>query len=122
MQDYATVAVCAAATCALSVKPSKRTILPFLMVKTCASGVSIGALFRVMLLTGQREGEVAGMRRAEIDAAKRQWVIPGARTKNGKEHVVHLGDVTMEVLPADDDRDLVFSATGKMPAVGFGFG
>jgi integrase len=81
--------------------------------------VSIGALFRVMLLTGQREGEVAGMRRAEIDAAKRQWVIPGARTKNGKEHVVHLGDVTMEVLPADDDRDLVFSATGKMPAVGF---
>ena len=81
--------------------------------------VSMGALFRTMLLTGQREGEVAGMRRAETDPAKREWTIPGARTKNGKEHVVHLSDMAMEVLPSAGDRDLVFSATGKMPAVGF---
>jgi len=81
--------------------------------------VAIGSLFRALLLTGQRESEVAGMRRAEIDPAKRQWVIPGTRTKNGKEHVVHLNDLAMEVLRAVDGGDLVFSATGKMPAVGF---
>jgi hypothetical protein len=36
------------------------------------------------------------------------------------EHVVHLGDLALTVLPpAAEGRDLVFSATGKMPAVGF---
>jgi integrase len=81
--------------------------------------VAVGPLFRAMLLTAQREGEVAGMRRAEIPPAKREWTIPGARTKNGKEHIVHLSDLAMEVLPPVNGRDLVFSATGKMPAVGF---
>jgi integrase len=82
--------------------------------------VAVGALFRAMLLTGQRESEVAGMHWSEIDLAKRQWTIPGARAKNGKEHVVGLSDLALELLTAlPRASDLVFSATGKMPAVGF---
>jgi integrase len=83
--------------------------------------VANGALFRAMLLTGQREGEVAGMRWEEIDPARREWTIPGARTKNSKEHVVHLGDLALAVLPpAANRRDLAFSTTGNVPALGFG--
>jgi integrase len=81
--------------------------------------VAVGPLFRALLLVAQREGEVAGMRRVEIDPAKREWKIHGPRTKNGKEHVVHLSDLVMEVLPPADGRDLVFSTTGRMPAIGF---
>jgi integrase len=80
--------------------------------------VAFGPLFRLMLLTGQREGEVAGMRWGEINLDKREWVIPGARTKNGKEHAVYLSELALAVLP-ERTSDLVFSTTGKMPAVGF---
>jgi integrase len=72
-------------------------------------GIPCGALFRLLLLTAQRKGEVAGMRCAEIDSAQ-QWTIPEVRVKNGKEHIVHLSDFAMEVLDAlSKDRDLIFS-------------
>ena len=84
--------------------------------------VNVGALLRVLLLTGQRAGETAGMRWAEIDMERRQWTIPARRTKNGKEHVVALSALAIEVLEAlPRDRDLVFSATGKVPSPGFGW-
>jgi len=78
----------------------------------------VGALFRLLLLTGQRVGEVSGMRWSEIDLENRTWVIPSARTKNGKEHAVALSPAAVEVLssaPRVAGRDLVFSA-----ASGFG--
>jgi integrase len=73
-----------------------------------------------MLLTAQREAEVAGMRWAEVDPAKREWTIPAARSKNNKEHVVYLGDLALAVLPpVAEGQDLVFSTTGKAPGIGF---
>jgi integrase len=79
--------------------------------------VAFGPLFRLLLLTGQREGEVAGMRWSEIDREKREWTLSGGRTKNGKEHFVHLSDLAMEVLPPRvEGRDLVFAtAIRKLP-------
>jgi integrase len=41
---------------------------------------------RVMLLTGQREGEVLGMGTRELDGT--WWTIPGERAKNGQTHRV----------------------------------
>ncbi len=81
-----------------------------------------GPLFRLLLLTAQRENEVAGMRWSEIDRDKRVWTIPGARSKNGKPHIVHLSGLALEALdrmPRIDGQDLVFSAGGKNPASGF---
>lgn len=53
-----------------------------------------GLALRLELLMGTRPGEVAGMWRSELDAlgdpAKAVWSIPGARTKNGKDHVLPL--------------------------------
>jgi integrase len=57
-----------------------------------------GPIFRLMLLTAQREGEVAGMRWSEIDLDKCIWNLPGERTKNGKPHIVHLSAPAMEII------------------------
>ena len=44
-----------------------------------------GPLFMILLMTGQRRGEVAGMRWSEIrdfDTGEALWEIPAERTKN----------------------------------------
>jgi integrase len=75
-----------------------------------------------MLLTAQREGEVAGMRWSEIDPEAEIWTLPGARTKNGKPHIVHLSVLALEIIgavPHIEGQDLLFSRTGATPASGF---
>ncbi len=55
------------------------------------------ALFRMILATGgQRPGEVSAARWDEIDGDN--WVIPGRRTKNGRDHIVPLTAVARETL------------------------
>ena len=61
-------------------------------------GRPFGLVFRLMLLTAQRESEVAGMRWSELDLDARTWTIPGARAKNGKPHIVHLNPLALELL------------------------
>ena len=46
------------------------------------AGWPYGAILRLLLLTAQREGEVAGMRWSELDLEKRLWTIPRERTKS----------------------------------------
>ena len=63
-------------------------------------GLPMQILLRLVLLTGQRRTEVAGMRRGELDLDAGLWTLPGnrvvkgklahGRTKNGREHVVPL--------------------------------
>jgi integrase len=45
---------------------------------------------RLLLITGQRRGEVGGMRWSELDSEQQTWTIPGTRTKNKRPHVVPL--------------------------------
>jgi integrase len=75
-------------------------------------------------VTAQRETEVAGMRWSELDDPEnpKAWTIPGARTKNGKPHIVHLSALAAEVIegvPFIEGQDLLFSRTGKTAASGF---
>jgi integrase len=53
-------------------------------------------ILRLSLLTGQRSGEVAGMRRSEIK--DNIWTIPGTRTKNKRTHFVPLSNLVLELL------------------------
>ncbi|MDP9087018.1 MAG: integrase family protein, partial [Pseudomonadota bacterium] len=55
---------------------------------------------KMLLLTGQRLREVAGMRWPEIDLAKAQWVIPAERTKNQREHLCPLSPLAVAILKA----------------------
>jgi integrase len=85
-------------------------------------GRPFGLVFRLMLLTAQRESEVAGMRWSELDLDARTWTIPGARAKNGKPHIVHLNPLAVELLdqvPRIVDQDLLFSGNGITPVSGF---
>jgi len=58
----------------------------------------IGSLYRVLLLTGQRREEVAGMKWAELDRATATWTIPADRAKNGVASIVPLADVVVAEL------------------------
>ncbi len=59
-----------------------------------------GPFYMGMIRTGQRENEVAGMRRSELDMARRMWTIPKGRYKGKRAHVVPLSDQMMELLEA----------------------
>lgn len=82
-----------------------------------------GALILLLLLTGQRLREVAGMRWDEIDMGKREWIIPGARTKNKRAHLVPLSKQVMVLLKhlrsRTTDEGLVLTTNGKTPISGF---
>jgi integrase len=51
---------------------------------------------RLLLLTGARAGEVCGTSWGEIHTG--EWVIPAARTKNGRQHRIPLSDAAMEIV------------------------
>lgn len=55
-------------------------------------------IIRLLFLTGQRSGEVCGIRRSEIDADRAIWTIPAARAKNGLAHVVPLSPAALAIV------------------------
>ena len=68
-----------------------------------------GAVFRMLLVTGQRRGEVADMKWSEI--AGDGWKLPGASVKSAQGHLVPLSSLAREILrcvPRVGDR--VFAA------------
>lgn len=50
------------------------------------------------LITGQRVGEVAGIRRDELNLEACLWTIPSTRTKNGQEHRVPLSNMAAGII------------------------
>jgi integrase len=90
---------------------------------TAPLGYPYGPLFRLMLLTGQRESECAGMLWSEIDFDQALWVIPAARMKMDRAHEVPLAPGALALLrslPRFTGGDNVFTTTdGKKPVNGF---
>ena len=89
-----------------------------------AVGHPFGAFGKLLLLTGARRAEVAGMRWSEVDIAARAWTLPGARTKNGREHVVPLSDAAVRVLQdlpriGDKPDGFIFTTTGRTSVSGY---
>lgn len=77
-------------------------------------------IIRLLILTAQRRGDIVGLRHSEIDFDKRRIDLPGARTKNGKAHIVHLSEPAFEIVSAvTPTNDLMFTTTGKTPVSGF---
>lgn len=71
-----------------------------------------GPFYKLLILTAQRRDEVAGMEWPELRLDKREWIIPGARTKNGKEHLVHLSPWAIDIL-ANLQRQAKKDESGK---------
>jgi integrase len=61
-----------------------------------ADGSVTSAVFRMLLLTAQREGEVLAMRWKDLDG--QWWTIPSGIVKNKLEHRVYLSDEARSVL------------------------
>ena len=81
-------------------------------------------LIRLLLLTGQRRAEVAGMLWTELqdfDSDSALWEIPGHRTKNKHAHLVPLSPTLCRLISAlPHVGDLIFTTTGDTPMSGFG--
>jgi integrase len=77
-------------------------------------------ILQLLLLTGQRVGEVIGMRRDEIDLEARTWTLPGKRTKNGFTHTVPLTapaiDIINQGIAGAGDSVFVFGSDTPSPA------
>ena len=70
-----------------------------------------GVIVKLLLLTGQRRGEVAGMKWGELDLDRAMWSLPPERTKNGLPHDVPLSLQAVAILrsiKARDGRELLF--------------
>jgi len=55
-------------------------------------------IVRLLLLTGQRRDEVAGMTWAKLAADFSTWTIPASRAKNGTTHIVPLSAPAQDLL------------------------
>ena len=73
-----------------------------------------GAIMKLLMLTGQRAGEIAGLCWSEIrgDAI----VLPGERTKNHRPHTVPLSQAARDIIAEQrrrEGRDLIFGRAGR---------
>jgi integrase len=90
-----------------------------------AERAEFGAPLKLLLLTGCRLNEVAGMTRAELCHDCTIWNIPGVRTKNGRPHVVPLSPLSQTVILATQQTnspvgsDLVFTTNGRTQVSGW---
>lgn len=88
-----------------------------------AEGFPFTQFIHMLMLTGQRRGEVAAMRWSEIDFDDVTWTLPAQRSKNGRLHIVPLTDAMVKILkslPRFIGSDFVFTTTGVTPISGFG--
>ncbi len=87
-------------------------------------GEPFGHLFKLLLLTGQRRGEVAGMTLSELrdlEGEEPRWQLSSERTKNKRSHIVPLCRSAVEIIKQVNPKgEFVFSSSGKRPVSGFG--
>jgi integrase len=88
-----------------------------------AEGFPFGHLVQLLILTGQRRGEVAQMQWLQLDLQRRLWTIPEDIAKNGREHALPLSDLALEVLQSIPrlNETYVFPARGNDAATVSGF-
>ncbi len=78
-------------------------------------GYPTGPFYRLLTLTGQRLTEVADARWSEIDLEAGVWVVPAARIKSKRDHLVPLSEAALTILtalPRFTAGNYVFSTTG----------
>jgi integrase len=85
-----------------------------------------GGLFapviQLLILTGQRRNEVAGMEWRELDLPAKLWKLPRGRVKNDNGHEVPLSEPALAIIasvPRISGRELLFTTTGNTPVSGF---
>jgi integrase len=64
-------------------------------------GWPFGPLVQLLMLTAQREGEIAAMRWSDLDLDKGIWALPSKSTKAGRPHLVPLSTAAIGIIKAE---------------------
>jgi integrase len=74
-----------------------------------------GTIVKLLMLTGQRFSEIAGLRWNEIDFDKAVIKFPGGRVKNGKAHEIPMSKTVKALLTSQprNGRETVFSVQSQ---------
>lgn len=76
-------------------------------------GYPYGPIVQLLLLTGQRRGEIANLRRSHINASHWLITLPASIVKNGREHTFAYGELAAKIIDGIPDQgDLLFPARG----------
>jgi integrase len=80
-------------------------------------GGPFGGVFKLLLLTGARLDEVAGMTYAELNEDRSTWSLPSSRTKNKRAHIVPLPPMARAIIAGsnNDGADFVFTTNNTTP-------
>jgi len=70
----------------------------------CQGDDDYSRMVRLLILTGCRKMEVGGLRWSELNLADRIWTIPGARTKNKRDHILVLPRAFWEIVESVERR------------------
>src|SRR5215207_4229633 len=79
-------------------------------------------MVQMLVLTGQRRDEVAGMSRRELKQAVALWTLPAERAKNRRTHDVPLSAAAQNIvgsMPRIGQSEYLFTTTGKAPISGY---
>jgi integrase len=88
-------------------------------------GYPFGPVYRLLIGTGQRREEVAGLGWKELHRATAEWIIPAARAKNGHTTTVPLTAAMIAELDKVSGgekwprKGFVFTTTGETPVSGY---
>lgn len=84
------------------------------LIWNALEGDHYGAIVKLLALTGQRAGEISGLRWSEVHDS--QIIFPAERVKNDRVHVLPLSEAAAEIIEQQqrrDGRDLVFGRDSR---------
>ncbi len=87
-------------------------------VYLASDGYPFGAIVRLLILTGQRRGEIAGLKWSYIDHQQQTITLPGSLTKNKRPHTFPYGERAHRILgEIPMQGDFLFPARGRAAKV-----
>lgn len=78
-----------------------------------------GKIIQLLILTGQRRGEISSMRWSDIDFVNQSWIIPAELNKSGREHQLPLAPKAFDIITSipKTDANWLFPARGSDKSV-----
>jgi integrase len=85
-------------------------------------GGNFASVIKLLILTGQRRTEVAGMEWRELDLPAKLWKLPRGRVKNDSGHEIPLSDQSLAIIETGRrlaGSSFLFTTSGNKPIIGF---